>query len=39
MDERSAEAHFWYFSGLAREAELEGIWKAVVTATAFKVKG
>lgn len=39
MDEGSAEAHFWYFSGLAREAELKGILKAVVTGTAFKVKG
>jgi hypothetical protein len=39
LDDNSAEAHFWYFSGLAREAELKGILKAVMTGTAFKVKG
>ena len=39
LDDNSAEAHFWYFSGLAREVELKGILKAVMTGTVFKVKG
>ena len=39
LDEKSAEAHFWYFSGLAREVELKGIFKAVMTGTVFKLKG
>jgi len=39
FDDKSYEAYFWNFSGLAREAELKGILKAVTTGVAFKVKG
>jgi len=39
LDEESAEAHFWYFSGLAREVELKGILRAVMAGMVFKVKG
>jgi hypothetical protein len=38
LGEKSAEAHFWYFSGLAREVELKGILKVVMTGTVLKVK-
>jgi tetratricopeptide (TPR) repeat protein len=39
LDDKSAEAHFWYFSGLARQVELKGIFRAVMTGAVFKVKG
>jgi len=39
FDDKSYEAYFWNFSGLAREAEIKGILKAVTTGVAFKVKG
>ena len=39
LDDQSAEAHFWVFSGLARQSELKGILKSLMEGMAFRVKG